>query len=78
MNKLIVLLVFLLGGCMYDDSGVEPSTFRYEPEGRLPDLFLADGSPCWYLRQRQPAGRSRLQCDLRSGDEQSLSYSEVP
>lgn len=33
---------------------------------RPPDLYLADGSPCWYLRSSQWIGQSRWTCDIEN------------
>ena len=64
MKSCAIVLLLIFCGCV---STVTPDPQRVmeiqnEPQ-RGPDLYLTDGTPCWYLRKEQ-FHRSRLLCDL--------------
>lgn len=64
MKYISILFLVFMFGCA--ELPPEKVMKRQGEAQRPPDLYLIDGTPCWYLRKPQAHGRSRLLCDLRA------------
>ena len=62
MNHIKILLLLFLVGCTHPDRPVE--------NGRKADLFLRDGTACWYYSPSAQSGVVGLRCARKRWDVQ--------
>lgn len=63
MKTLLIMVVLLMVGCSTVKYGMSAEKLLLDST-RPPDLYLADGSPCWYSRKLHMGVGNRWFCEV--------------